>query len=54
MTQSFIMIIALIMLGYILKKLKYLKEEDGRVLATLVMNVTLRFPCDCDFKRGRN
>lgn len=41
MTQSFIMIIALIMLGYILKKLKYLKEEDGRVLATLVTNVTL-------------
>lgn len=41
MTQSFIMIIALILLGYILKKLKYLKEEDGRVLAILVMNVTL-------------
>lgn len=40
MAQSFIMIIALIMLGYILKKLKYLKE-DGSVLAVLVMNLTL-------------
>lgn len=35
------MIILLIVLGYVLKKLKFFKATDGSVLATLVLNVTL-------------
>lgn len=41
MAQSFLTVICLIALGYLLKKLNYVKEADGRVLAVLVMNVTL-------------
>ncbi|MCE4956438.1 AEC family transporter [Macrococcoides caseolyticum] len=41
MAQSFMTVIGLIVLGYLLKRLNYIKESDGRVIAVLVMNVTL-------------
>ncbi|MCU7557030.1 AEC family transporter [Macrococcus capreoli] len=41
MTQRFITVICLIALGYLLKKLNFIREADGRVIAVLVMNVTL-------------
>lgn len=41
MTEQFIMIILLIALGYFLKRINYIKATDSRVIATLVLNVTL-------------
>ncbi|QCT73914.1 AEC family transporter [Macrococcoides canis] len=41
MTQTFIMIIALIFTGYILKRLNYIKEDEGSVIAKLIFNLTL-------------
>lgn len=41
MTQTFIMIIALILTGYLMKRLNYIKEEEGGVIAKLIFNLTL-------------
>ncbi|ANZ32746.1 AEC family transporter [Staphylococcus carnosus] len=41
MTGKFVIIVLLIALGYFLKRVKLLKEDDSQVLATLVLNVTL-------------
>ena len=41
MTEQFIMIILLIALGYLLKRINFLKAADSQVLSTLVLNVTL-------------
>lgn len=41
MTEQFVMIILLIALGYLLKRINYLKATDSQVLSTLVLNVTL-------------
>lgn len=41
MTGKFIIIVLLIILGYVLKRINILKEEDSQVLAKLVLNVTL-------------
>ena len=40
-TEQFIMIILLIALGYLLKRINFLKAADSQVLSTLVLNVTL-------------
>lgn len=40
-TEQFIMIILLIALGYLLKRINFLKATDSQVLSTLVLNVTL-------------
>ncbi|MCD8915792.1 AEC family transporter [Staphylococcus simulans] len=41
MTGKFVIIVLLIILGYVLKRINILKEEDSQVLAKLVLNVTL-------------
>lgn len=41
MTGKFAIIVLLIALGYLLKRVNILKEEDNQVLAKLVLNVTL-------------
>ncbi|KAA1039672.1 AEC family transporter [Macrococcus equipercicus] len=41
MTQSFIMIIAMILLGYLMKRLGYFTEQDGGVIARIIFNMTL-------------
>lgn len=41
MTGQFLMIILLILLGYFLKRINYVKATDSQVLSTLVLNVTL-------------
>ena len=41
MTQTFIMIIALILTGYLMKRLNYIKEAEGGVIAKLIFNLTL-------------
>ena len=41
MTGKFAVIVILIALGYLLKRINILKEEDNQVLAKLVLNVTL-------------
>lgn len=41
MTESFIIIIAMIMLGYLMKRLGYFQAEDGSVVARIVFNITL-------------
>ncbi|UEX90573.1 AEC family transporter [Staphylococcus ratti] len=41
MTERFVMIIVLIVLGYALKRLGYVKGSEAKVLTTLVLNVTL-------------
>ncbi|MDY5060797.1 AEC family transporter [Staphylococcus simulans] len=41
MTGKFAVIVILIALGYLLKRVNILKEEDNQVLAKLVLNVTL-------------
>ncbi|PNZ69138.1 AEC family transporter [Staphylococcus croceilyticus] len=41
MTEQFVMIILLIVLGYLLKRINFLKAADSQVLSTLVLNVTL-------------
>ncbi|UDI77710.1 AEC family transporter [Staphylococcus taiwanensis] len=41
MTEQFVMIILLIALGYLLKRINFLKAADSQVLSTLVLNVTL-------------
>ena len=41
MTEQFVIIILLIVLGYFLKRMNYLKATDSQVLSTLVLNVTL-------------
>ena len=41
MTGKFVIIVLLIALGYLLKRIKLLKEDDSQVLATIVLNVTL-------------
>lgn len=41
MTEQFVMIILLIVLGYFLKRINFLKATDSQVLSTLVLNVTL-------------
>ncbi len=41
MTEQFIIIILLIALGYLLKRINFIKSADSQVLSTLVLNVTL-------------
>ncbi|MDU0422822.1 AEC family transporter [Staphylococcus haemolyticus] len=41
MTQQFIIIIILIVLGYTLKRINYFNANDSQVFSTLVLNVTL-------------
>lgn len=41
MTEQFIIIILLISLGYLLKRINFIKSADSQVLSTLVLNVTL-------------
>lgn len=41
MTEQFIIIILLIVLGYLLKRINFIKSADSQVLSTLVLNVTL-------------
>lgn len=41
MTEQFIIIILLITLGYLLKRINFIKSADSQVLSTLVLNVTL-------------
>ena len=41
MTEKFIIIILLIALGYLLKRINFIKSADSQVLSTLVLNVTL-------------
>ena len=41
MTEPFIIIILLIALGYLLKRINFIKSADSQVLSTLVLNVTL-------------
>ena len=41
MTDQFIIIILLIALGYLLKRINFIKSADSQVLSTLVLNVTL-------------
>lgn len=41
MTEQFIIIILLIALGYLLKRINFIKYADSQVLSTLVLNVTL-------------
>jgi len=40
-TEQFIIIILLIALGYLLKRINFIKSADSQVLSTLVLNVTL-------------
>ncbi|PTH58095.1 AEC family transporter [Staphylococcus agnetis] len=41
MTERFIMILLLIALGYILKRIGYVKGSEAKVMTTIVLNVTL-------------
>lgn len=41
MTEQFVIIILLIALGYLLKRINFIKSADSQVLSTLVLNVTL-------------
>lgn len=41
MNQEFFLIIAIIALGYFLKRIHVLREKDGEVIATLIFKVTL-------------
>lgn len=41
MTQSFLTIIAMILLGYLMKRLGYFTEQDGGVIGRIVFNITL-------------
>lgn len=41
MTEQFLMIILLILLGYFLKRINFVKATDSQVLSTIVLNVTL-------------
>lgn len=41
MTEQFIIIILLIALGYLLKRINFIKSADSQVLSTFVLNVTL-------------
>ena len=41
MNQEFIYIIAIITLGYLLKRTGILKESDGEVISRIIFNITL-------------
>ena len=41
MNQEFLYIIAIIALGYLLKRMGILKEKDGETISRIIFNITL-------------
>ena len=41
--EQFLISIVIIMLGYLLKRVKLVKEQDGEAVARIIFNLTL--PC---------
>ncbi|MEH7418736.1 AEC family transporter, partial [Neobacillus drentensis] len=41
MNQEFLYVIIIIMLGYVLKRLRVLKEKDGEVISKIIFKITL-------------